>query len=86
MAGSYNHIITDQGNLISNERFPQMIENLGDAYEMAEEMYGMIWWLAKMAPDAGPVPAQELVEMARQQYATGLHLANQTPNKGKNKS
>jgi hypothetical protein len=33
MAGSYNHIITEQGNLVSNETFVKMIENLGDAYE-----------------------------------------------------
>jgi len=28
--------------LISNERFPEMIENLGDAYEIIEEMWHMI--------------------------------------------
>ena len=46
MAGSYEHATTDDGKLRSNESFVGMIENLGDAYEMAEEMYGMIWWLA----------------------------------------
>jgi hypothetical protein len=51
MAGSYRHATTDDGRLYSNEKFVQMIENLGDAYEMAEEMYGMIWWLADGDPN-----------------------------------
>jgi hypothetical protein len=32
-----------------------MIENLGDAYEAAEECHGMIWWLAGIVVDlTGP--------------------------------
>lgn len=46
MAGSWNHMTTRSGKLRNNETFAQMIENLGDAYEAAEECYGMIWWLA----------------------------------------
>lgn len=42
MAGSYRHIINENGELISNEDFIEMIENLGDAYEMAEECYQII--------------------------------------------
>jgi hypothetical protein len=34
MAGSYNHIVNNKGDLLNNERFVGMIENLGDAYEM----------------------------------------------------
>jgi hypothetical protein len=80
MAGSYNHIITDQGNLVSNETFVKMIENLGDAYEDVEEMYGMIWWLAK--PATGDVSSPEvLVEQARQNYEEGLKLAKANKNK-----
>lgn len=81
MAGSYNHIITNQGNLRSNESFVQMIENLGDAYEMAEELYGMIWWLANYAP--GTTSPEDLVEKARQEYAVGLKLAKNNQNKKK---
>jgi hypothetical protein len=81
MAGSYNHIITDHGNLVSNETFVQMIENLGDAYEMTEEMYGMIWWLAYTSNmDVQP---EEAVEMARQNYEDGLKLARANKNKAK---
>jgi hypothetical protein len=80
MAGSYNHITTEQGNLVSNETFVEMIENLGDAYEAVEEMYGMIWWLAHSG-GADPVAT---VETARENYQDGLQLARETPNKGKN--
>ena len=41
MAGSYNHVVR-KGKFITNDAFPQMIENLGDAYEMAEEMFFII--------------------------------------------
>jgi len=83
MAGSYNHIVNDQGNFVSNETFAQKIENLGDAFEMAEEMYGMIWWLASLAPDAAAMTAEDLVEMARQNYPLGLELARANKNKQK---
>lgn len=82
MAGSYKHIVTSSGNLRSSESFVGMIENLDDAYEMAEELYGMIWFLANEAT-SGENPA-EAVEIARQNYKTGLEIArrrngNDTP-------
>lgn len=42
MAGSYAHVVDSNGDLLSNEDFIGMIENLGDAYEAIEEMYYMI--------------------------------------------
>lgn len=81
MAGSYNHIINSKGDLRDNESFVQMIENLGDAYEAVEEMFGMIWYLAHMAPDAGTMSPVDLVEHARQNSALGLQLAKANPNK-----
>lgn len=43
MAGSYRHMIDkESGQLITNEDFIGMINNLGDAYEMAEECWHMI--------------------------------------------
>lgn len=84
MAGSYNHIITDQGNLVSNETFIRKIENLGDAFETVEEMYGMIWFLAhECSGEDAYVDPQIAVEAARQHYEDGLQLARETPNKGK---
>jgi|tagenome__1003787_1003787.scaffolds.fasta_scaffold19542169_2 hypothetical protein len=81
MAGSYTHIIEDDGNFVDNDTFVDMIENLGDAYEMAEEMYGMIWFLAQ-TQDSKLSPA-ERVGMARQQYKVGLERAKATIGKGK---
>lgn len=47
MAGSWDHMTTTPGGkLLNNEKFCGMIENLGDAYEAAEDCYGMVWWLA----------------------------------------
>jgi hypothetical protein len=86
MAGSYSHIVTPQGNLVSNERFVGMIENLGDAYEMTEEMYGMIWWLANITPsEVADSQPEELVERARQNYKAGLKLAKNNKNKGQHR-
>lgn len=82
MAGSYDHVVDKKGNLLDNEAFIGMVENLGDAYETVEEMFGMIWWLACMAQDAPPMSAADLVESARQQYAIGLELAKQQTRKG----
>jgi len=72
MAGSYNHIVMKNGNLRSNKTFVDMIENLGDAYEMAEEMYGMIWYLAFRGFEND---AKRVVEEARQNYKDGLVIA-----------
>lgn len=60
MAGSYNHIVDENNQLISNEEFPIMIENLGDAYEMAEEC----WWLINILADFD----KSKIEAAHQEY------------------
>lgn len=86
MAGSYNHCVDKEtGKLYVNEDLIQMVENLGDAYESIEEMYGMIWWLASRvawdtAPDAATVAEirasrNRWVEEARQNYQLGLTLS-----------
>jgi hypothetical protein len=83
MAGSYSHATTRSGNLRSNESFVGMIENLGDAYEMAEEMYGMIWALAYEAvryagsPTPTPEALRATVERARLSYERGLEIARE---------
>jgi hypothetical protein len=53
MAGSWDHMTTSKGKLLNNEQFTQMIENLGDAYEAAEECYGMVWYLAWQLAEIG---------------------------------
>jgi hypothetical protein len=81
MAGSYNHCVTDAGNLMSNDRMMisgAMIENLGDAYEAIEEMFGMIWWLAShVAPAAPASEMKAMVEAARKNYKEGLETSKQ---------
>jgi hypothetical protein len=67
MAGSYKHCVAEDGQLLTPEQFSGMIENLGDAYEAIEEMYGMVWYLAE--GDASRV------EAARQRHTTGLGLS-----------
>jgi hypothetical protein len=64
MAGSYAHVVDKRGRLLNNRNLVQMIENLGDAYEAIEEMYGMIWYLA-----GGD---EVKVEQARVHYRDGL--------------
>lgn len=90
MAGSYYHIVDKKGNFTHVTEPANTIENLGDATEALEELYGMIWWLAhhhvndptkkprKGATSASPA---ELVEIARQEYLEGLAIAREIPNK-----
>jgi hypothetical protein len=44
-----------------------MIDNLGDAYEAVEEMFGMIWVLAD--------GDEARIEDARQRYEDGIRLS-----------
>jgi hypothetical protein len=67
MAGSYNHVTNDRGGLRDNESFVNHIENLGDAYEAIEEMYGMIWWLAQ--------GDTERIADAEDHYEDGIRLS-----------
>lgn len=85
MAGSYKHATTDSGKLRKPESFTGMVENLGDAYETVEEMYGMIWrlanQLARIEADQAVAgytdmdlqeSAAKFVEQAREEWKPGL--------------
>jgi len=76
MAGSWQHMTGRTGRLLNNENFTGMIENLGDAYEAAEECYGMIWWLAETIAGPGATRAQILrvIRQAQEHYQDGLRL------------
>lgn len=79
MAGSYNHVVEDDGSLLpTTAPFGiGMLENGGDVFEAVEEMYGMIWYLANIpliGKHLGEVPL-DLVELARQNYREGLRLS-----------
>lgn len=78
MAGSWEHMTTRSGKLRSNETFTGMIENLGDAYEAAEQCYGMVQFLAERLAGLDTEPCrlsrQEWIGEAREYYRTGLKL------------
>ncbi len=81
MAGSWQHMTTKSGKLRNNETFCDMIENLGDAYEAAEECYGMIWWLARKLEicetDRENPPRELILDMIREaesNYQDGLRI------------
>lgn len=73
MAGSYGHVVQKDGNLASNKRVVDMLENGGDVFEAIEEMYGMIWYLA--SKQVGREKAA--VEDARKNYREGLKRAKE---------
>src|SRR3954467_1201157 len=89
MAGSYNHVVTDDGNLGSNQFVVDMLENGGDVFEAVEEMYGMIWYLAQGWVGFGSFPAEgghdekvayceqvkRVVEQARTEYKSGIDIS-----------
>ena len=75
MAGSYEHVTTSKGKLRSPETMFGMIENRGDTYEAIEEMYGMIWWLAKEVAYETHQTTADVVEEARQNYRAGLNAS-----------
>lgn len=89
MAGSYNHIVTDDGNLGSNQFVVDMLENGGDVFEAVEEMYGMIWYLAarEIMPNITIEEIEdrnyfrkrmkEAVQEAQKNYQSGLKIAKE---------
>jgi hypothetical protein len=76
MAGSWRHATDDQGRLISNSEFVDMIENLGDAYEMAEEMVVSLASYQIMPHNEDVLAA---IERARGNYRAGLELGGMHP-------
>lgn len=80
MAGSYGHVIEEDGSLSENEVVAGMLENGGDIFEAVEQMYGMIWYLAERlnanlpagAPAFRHLDRLALVEEAQKHYKQGL--------------
>jgi hypothetical protein len=81
MAGSYNHCVTDKGKLRNPRGLAGMVETPGDMWEAAEEMYGMIWFLAdyiaRHEEDLGhdASTTAQWVERARQSYMEGIRAS-----------
>lgn len=94
MAGSYLHVVGDDGALFDNKMIAGMLDTSGDVYETVEEMYGMIWYLAnalavqvasQIAPNASAqhALAQGYVSAAGQQYQQGLAVSPTQRYKGR---
>lgn len=81
MAGSYEHIVTEDGRLLNPKHFVGMIENLGDAYEMAEELYGMVQLLANSMVDLSLSNwgRADYIRWAQERYKDGLHIGGVEP-------
>lgn len=83
MAGSYNHIVDEDGRLSSGETINGMLEcTSGDVVECVNEMYGMIWYLADVLAHEDrfdPILRDEyrkgFVENARRNYKVGLEAS-----------
>jgi hypothetical protein len=81
MAGSYNHATLKKSGKLRNPRsLNAMVETGGDTYEMAEEMYGMIWYLAERLKDELSeqpidITTRGLVEEARENYKQGIEVS-----------
>ena len=68
MAGSYKHITTAKGDLITNEEFVIAIENVGDAYEMAEECWYLIQLLSNGDKEKIEKALQTMYQMLAHKY------------------
>lgn len=79
MAGSYNHIVRDDGNLETDPLImASMLETVGDVFETVEELYGMIWYLAnKPVPNGYHEIVNKNVAEAREHYQKGLEIAKE---------
>jgi hypothetical protein len=88
MAGSYAHVIADDGSLASSEHIVNRLDTGGDVVEAIEQMYGMIWYLAHQLTKLDDGLGEEaiaiyredmrtLVEEAQQNYEEGLDVAKE---------
>lgn len=67
MAGSFTHILDDDGRLLGPEAMSGMLDTDGDVYETVEQLYGMIWLLADGFPDT--------VAAAARDWRTGVSMS-----------
>jgi hypothetical protein len=84
MAGSYNHVVDQEtGKLLGGEAINGALDCLsGDVTECVTEMYGMIWYLARIVAAqtySADVPkeivARAIVDEARVNYQQGLDFS-----------
>lgn len=83
MAGSYLHVVDEDGALEEPEDIQGMLECVsGDVAECIEQMYGMIWYLANelsLAPAVyagfSPDMPDDCIDEAQKKYKEGLLLS-----------
>jgi len=77
MAGSYAHAVNDDGALLEPVELQKMMENMGDAYECIEELYGMVWFLARQLelPIKPGMSKDKWVKLAKDNYRRGVELS-----------
>lgn len=68
MADPFGHIASSDGQILGLEEFVKTIDNPGDAYEMVEEMLGMIRHLANRIAQATGEDPTTIIESARKQF------------------
>lgn len=75
MAGSWHHAIDEQGRLLNSFELSDMLENGGDVHEFAEEVYGMVYYLAGRLIAHEPGGLESLIEEARMNYREGISVS-----------
>lgn len=68
MTDPFGHMASSDGQILELEEFVKTIDNPGDAYEMVEEMLGMIWHLANRIAQATGEDPTTIIEGARKQF------------------
>lgn len=76
MAGSYRHLVNDSLEYHGMD----LIENLGDAGEAIEQLYGMTCWLAAQASIRSGRTYAEVIRDAEANWQTGIALAGTCAN------
>jgi hypothetical protein len=74
MAGSWQHMTTDTGELRSNESFCDLLENGGDCYEASEQCFGMVQWLAERLANHAGESREYWIGRAEKHYKHGLEI------------
>lgn len=71
MAGGWKHSVDDQGRLLSQDQLVDIMDTPGDWIEYAQEVYGMVYFLASALEVASGMPTDVSVKLASQMHTAG---------------
>lgn len=74
MAGGWKHITDEQGRYCG----PALIKNAADAEALAEEVFGMITWLAAQLEDVTGVDRAEWITRAGRGSEEGMKIGGRS--------